>query len=544
MLRQLTLQNFLLVDTLDIGFDGGLTTITGESGAGKSILLSALGLLLGDRASPDVIRPGCQRADIAAEFDIEGLPAVQAFLEASELDTTEHSCLVRRVVTSNGRSRAFVNNIPVTTTCLRQLGEQLVDIHGQNEHQRLADRSTQLALLDDYAQVTRLAAEVRTLYREWQANLTQISTLQSTLAQAADRRDLLTYQLQELEEHGLQADEFTRLEAEHKRLSQAHQILHTLQGALQSLDELDALRHAHRSLSHLDDPSTDLASAQHTLATALGLLDDTERDLKRYESSVVIDPEALHEVEAQLNMFLDLARKHRVPALQLAEHTEQLRAQLDGIDADSSALERLQRQATTSEASFRKQAQQLSSQRRQAAPDFAAAVTQHMQLLGIREGAFSVNFSDHIGEQGIERVDFYVTTNPGFAPGPLTQIASGGEQTRIALSIQLVAAEHSALPCLILDEADVGVGGTTADTVGRILRKLGKHTQVVCITHAPQVAALGNQHLRVEKQGDATQITALDHAARVAELARMLAGADITRKTTDYATALLEEAID
>lgn len=544
MLKQLTLKNFLLVESLDVDFNAGLTTITGESGAGKSIMLSALGLLLGDRASSDVIRPGADKADVSAEFDVSALPAVVTRLQANELEDSEPHCLIRRVVGGNGRSRAFVNGIPVTTAFLRELGEQLVDIHGQHEHLRLADRGTQLLLLDDYAGVAPLAAEVRQLHRAWQTDLEKIQALEDSLAQAADRKDLLTYQLGELDDFNLQDDEFPKLEAEHKRLSQAHQILEQLQAVLYALDDLDGLRQAARAIDNIDDSNADLQSAQNTLQTALGLLDDASRDLRRYEANVVIDPEALQLLENRLNTVQDLARKHRISPDLLCTHTQALREELQNIDADTSTLDDLNARAAQGEQAFTKKAKTLSNKRKKAAPAFAKAVTHYMQLLGIQEGAFEVVFAGQVGEQGLDRVEFHVNTNPNFAAGPLTQIASGGEQTRIGLSIQIVAAEHSALPCLILDEADVGVGGTTADTVGRILRNLGRHTQVICITHAPQVAALGNNHYMVEKIGDITSIYPLDKQHRIEELARMLAGSDITEKSKDYAATLLHEASD
>lgn len=542
MLKQLTLKNFLLVDALDIDFEQGLTTITGESGAGKSILLNALGLLLGERAKSDFIRPGADKMDVCAEFDLTHLAKVQALLAADELSDPSNQCLVRRVVSQTGRSRAFVNGIPVTTTYLRELGEQLVDIHGQNEHLRLANRNTQLAILDDYAQTSADSAQVKQLHHIWQNDLAEIQKLQSALATAADRKDLLSYQLNELEEFSLGEQEFEQLEADHKRLSQAHQTLEILQTTLHSLDDLDGLRHSARAAESIDDQDHDLTSGQETLITALGLLEDATRDLRRYEAKVVIDPSALQAAESRLNEAQTLARKHKIQPAQLGAHTQALRAELEGIDADHTTLDILVAQAQRDEAAFFKRATSLSKKRKKAAPSFAKAVSQYMQSLGIKAGAFEVIFGDQVSEQGLDRVDFQVTTNPKFAAGPLTQIASGGEQTRIGLSIQIVAAQHSALPCLILDEADVGVGGTTADTVGRILRDLGTRTQVLCITHAPQVAALGNQHYRVEKAGDNTHIQPLQSAERVDELARMLAGSDITDKTKDYAAALLKEA--
>ena len=543
MLTQLTLKNFVLVDALDISFDGGLTTITGESGAGKSILLNALGLLLGERARTEVIRPGQDKADVSAEFDLTELPRLMTRLTEDELlESGDTRCLVRRVVSSQGRSRAFINGVPVTTQYLRELGEYLVDVHGQNEHQRLADRGVQLALLDDYGRLDKAAADVARLYRTWQDELARMQALAANEAAAADRKSLLTYQLEELEAFNLAAGEFEALESEHKRLSQAHATLASLDKARYALEELDSLRQSAREIDGIDDDHADLRSAQATLQSALGLLDDASRDLRHYQDQIVINPEQLELVEARLNTAQDLARKHRIDATALPEHTVRLREELDGIDADASELTELAEAVEKHAQAFAKKAQTLSNKRRKIAPKFAAAVSDYMQTLGIKDGGFHVEFSDGEGEHGIDRVEFFVKTNPNFPPGPLTQIASGGEQTRIALSIQIVAAQNSALPCLILDEADVGVGGTTADTVGRILRELGSHTQVICITHAPQVAALGNHHFRVVKEGDNTNIHTLDEQLRVEELARMLAGADITDETRSYAQTLLKAA--
>ncbi len=544
MLKQLTLQNFVLVTSLDIDFNAGLTTITGESGAGKSILLNALGMLLGERARTEVIRPGADKADVCAEFDLSDLPAVQAQLAEAELEgDSPHQALVRRVISSQGRSRAFVNGIPVTSAFLKSLGEQLVDIHGQHEHLRLANRATQLTLLDDYAGLAKSANQVGELYQKWQTQKQAIEILEARLASAADRQDLLSYQLQELEEFDLKADEFDALEQDHKRLSRAHSTLASLQSAMDQLEELDPLRHSARVVQAIEDNHPDLVSAQSTLASALGLLDDASRDLRHYQDKVVVDPQTMALLETRLNTAQDLARKHRVEPGRLHHHTAALRADLDALDADGSSLESMREKAVELESAFKKQAKVLSGKRRKAAPKFGKAVSQFMQSLGISKGQFELAFEDTVGERGLERVEFMVTTNPNFPSGPLTQIASGGEQTRIGLSIQIVAAQNSALPCLILDEADVGVGGTTADTVGRILRDLGSHTQVICITHAPQVAALGDSHYRVSKDGDNTQIQALSDDHRIEELARMLAGADITDETREYARSLRSGAI-
>ncbi|NKC00177.1 MAG: DNA repair protein RecN [Pseudomonadales bacterium] len=545
MLKQLTLKNFVLVEALDIDFNVGFTTITGESGAGKSILLSALGLLLGERANTEAIRPGAAKADVSAEFDLSKLPALQTQLASDELEGDEPTqCLVRRVVSNQGRSRAFVNGVPVTTQYLRHMGQQLVEVHGQNEHQSLSNRTNQLSMLDDFAGLANKVDKVRKGWVQWQNALQKIAELEAALNSAANRKDLLTYQLDELQTLALAAGEFERVDKEHKRLANAQTTLESLFSASQALEDVDPLRQASSALETIQDDHDALVSARANLTDALSLIDDAVHDLRQYQELVVIDPEALRAMEDRLNAVLDLARKHRVEAYALHHQTDLLQEELDGLEADDSTLLSLTAELDELEATYRKAAKTLSNARRKAAPKFAAMVGHYMQLLGIGDGAFAIEFEDVEWELGTERVTYMVTTNPNFPAGSLTQIASGGEQTRIALAIQIVAAEHSALPCLILDEADVGVGGTTADTVGRILRNLGTHTQVICITHAPQVAALGNNHFRVTKQDEHTDIENLDDAHRIDELARMLAGSGITDQTRDYAASLLKASTE
>ncbi len=543
MLKHLTLKNFVLVDNLEIEFGVGLTTITGESGAGKSILLSALGLLLGERANTDQIRPGTDRADVSAEFDLASLPHLVNLLEQEDLDADPgEPLLVRRVVTAQGRSRAYVNGVPVTTQFLRGLSDHLVDIHGQHEHLKLSDRNHQLTLLDDYVAKPKLLSETRETWGRWQACVAEIERLKQAHTETTDRRDLLTYQLAELEELDLSPGDVESTEREHKRLAQAQDIAVIISQVAEAVDNLDNIRHAATQLGGIDDDHAHLTSAQANLNDALALIEDAGIDIRRYQDQVVIDPEALSDLESRLNTILDLARKHRVEAKALPEHTEALTAELSALDADDSKLLELEGQVDSLKQAYDTAAEKLSKARHKAAPKFSKAVASHMTKLGIKQGGFEVAFEAGEWEHGTERVDFMVTTNPNFPAGTLKQIASGGEQTRIALSIQIVAAQTSALPCLILDEADVGVGGTTADTVGRLLRELGNHTQVICITHAPQVAALGNNHFRVVKEGEHTNIYSLDQKRRVEELARMLAGSDITDQTRDYAAALLEDA--
>lgn len=547
VLKALTIRDYALVGSLDIPFKGGLTVITGESGAGKSILLGALGLVLGERAASDAVRPGADRADISAEFDLSSYPDSRNLLEEQALTDPEEParCLVRRVVGADGRSRAFINGTPVTLQVLRRLCEDLVDVHGQHDSQRISDPRVQLALLDDFGTDGALRRRVRESFGAWKRAEREAADLTGRLGRQEDRASLLTYQLEELEALGLAPGEFEAVASEHRRLSQAHDLRATVSRCLQTLEEEAVTGRALRLLDSLDDDHERLGSALDALRSADDLVNDAVRDLRAYDESLELDPEHLAELDRRLGTLHEVARKHRVPAERLAEHTEALARELDAISTDRSALTALEEAAAGHAAAYRELCGELSRQRRSAGDGFARAVSRCMETLGIKGGELHPRFSAAESETGLESVELHVTTNPRYPAGPLRRIASGGERARIGLAIQVVAAEKSALPCLVLDEADVGVGGTTADVVGRLLRSLAGHSQVICVTHAPQVAALGHNHLQVRKdEHQDTLIEALAPEDRVEELARMLAGADITDKSRDYARALLTEALN
>ncbi len=543
MLNQLTIRNYVLVDHLDICFAPGLTGITGESGAGKSILLGALGLLLGDRARADSVGPGAEKADICAEFALRPGSALHTQLCADELiESDDDLCLVRRVISSEGRSRAFINNVPVTLGYLKEATEHLVDIQDQNQHQRLTDRVVQRDMLDEFAEAKALAAEVAQHWSVWQTSVQKIERLRQLATSQEDRKNLLSYQLEEFAALNVAQRELGTLEAEHKRLAQAQSILGQLSQVQTNLEQLDSLRHTAKLIETIDDSHSALQAGVETLNSALSLIDDAARDLRHYEDQVVVDPQTLADTEARLEQIYELARKHKVQPERLSEHALMLQEEFNAINSDRTALQQLEADEDGQRAAYLGHAQKLSALRQKKAKAFSQAIDQNIHALGIKEGALSVVFHEQQGEFGLEQVEFHVRTNQRFEPGPLSRIASGGEQTRINLAIQIVAAERSELPCLILDEADVGVGGTTADTVGRILRELAQRTQVICVTHAPQVAARSHNHMCVVKNGAQTDIQALGDEQRVEELARMLAGADVTSKTRDYAKTLLSEA--
>ena len=543
MLNQLTIRNYVLVDHLDISFAPGLTGITGESGAGKSILLGALGLLMGERARTDSVRPGAAKADVSAEFGLRKDSALHQKLLADELiEVDDDCCLVRRVISAEGRSRAFINDVPVTVNYLKEATEYLVDIQDQDQHQRLSDRHVQRNMLDEYVQAKPLAEKVGTLWRDWQSSAREIERLQRAIAEQEDRKNLLNYQLEEFDAIGIADGELATLETEHKRLAQAQGILAELSQVQTSMENLDDLRQATKVLEGIDDSHSALDAGVETLNSALALIDDASRDLRHYADQVIVDPQTLADTESRLEQLYELARKHKVQPERLAEHAQRLREEFDAIASDRSSLEQLTAQEQEQQRAFAAQAEKLSSLRKKKAASFQSAVGEQMHALGIKEGELSIVFHAQQSEHGLEQIEFHVRTNKRFDAGPLNRIASGGEQTRINLAIQIVAAQRSQLPCLILDEADVGVGGTTADTVGRILRDLAERSQVICVTHAPQVAARSHNHMCVVKREAETDITALDPEQRVEELARMLAGADVTDKTRDYAQTLLNEA--
>ena len=545
MLKALTVRDFALVQALDLNLRQGLTVITGESGAGKSILLGALGLVVGDRASTDTVRPGAQRAEVTAEFDLADQPQAQAFLSRHALEDPDQPgrALVRRVVNADGGSRAFINASPVTLALLRGLTEGLVEVHGQHESQRLAQPATQLSLLDDYGVDPVTLTACRESFRGWKDALTEISTLEASLASREDRAALLAYQVDELQALDLAPGEFEDLAADHKRLSQAQSLRQILAQALQELDNAETLSRVRRQLESIDDAHPSLAAAKDILGSATAMLDDAARDLRRYDETLDVDPGLLDTLDQRLGLVLDLARKHKIEPQHLPEHLKQLAAELASISTDRGALDALRTNASELEGQFREHAAQVSVMRHQAADEFAGAVSERMHHMGITDGALVLDFTPAESERGLESVEFHVITNPKYPAAPLAKIASGGERARIGLAISVVAAEKSALPCLVLDEADVGVGGTTADVVGRLLLDMAHHAQVICVTHAPQVAALGQHHLRVQKTAaQDTLIAPLAGPDRIEELARMLAGAGITDKSKDYARTLLEEA--
>jgi len=543
MLKQLTVQNFIIVNHLNIDFEKGLTTITGESGAGKSILLGALNLILGQRSSADMVRPGASHANITAEFEFGEMHQSRNILEDAGIPLDEQtSCLIRRTISADGGSKAFINETPVTLRFLQETTSTLINICDQNENQNLTETSSQMAFLDNYAGAADTATSTRELYKAWQQMLKRVDELEQTNQRETDRKELLNYQLNELRSLSLLENEFEQVENEHRRLSNSKELIDSTENVLEVISGLEELRQSNAKISGINDSSPHLDSAKENLSSALSLIDDAERDLKKYQDQIVVDPNYLSQLESRLSAILTTAKKHRIEPSEIHSHTQRLEDSLDSIKDLETELNQLKESSEELEQKFLEESRKLSKRRRQYSDQFCADVGAHMSALGISNGSLSISFKEHVSIHGIETAEFKVQTNPKFEPASLKRVASGGEQTRIFLSIQIVAAKTTQLPSLILDEADVGVGGTTADTIGRLLLDLGANTQVICITHAPQVAAIGQSHMRVVKEDSEATIENLDYDMRVEELARMLAGSGITEKTRDYANTLLKEA--
>ena len=544
MLRTLNISNFALVAKLDIEFGPGLTVITGESGAGKSILLDALSLVLGARVRRSQMRPGADSCDVSAEFDIAERPEIRHALKDLALlrAEDEHACLVRRSA-SERRSRAFVNGVPTTLATLRSLTGPLVDIHGQSEHRQLLLRDAQRRLLDEFGVSAALPGAVAESHRTRAECRAQLADARAAAEHAAERRSLLRYQVDELRGLGDIVGRADELAAEHRRLHRARDLIASAGNAQTELEEqlVGAVARLADNLERADDEP--LRGATELLLTAQTHLEEALGELRRYVESFPEDDGRAAELDSQLRTLHDMARKHGVAASDLGARRAELSAELENIASDEARVEALEARAAAAHERFQTAALALSEERRAAADPFCEQVGGVLAELGVKGAALQVEFAQGESAAGLEQVEFKVRTNPRFPAGPLAAIASGGELARLSLAIDVVAAARSKLPCLILDEADVGVGGTGADVLGRMLRRLSNNTQVIVVTHAPQIAALGDHHFRVSKtSAHDTVIENLSGRERTEELARMLGGRTVTDDSRAYARTLLAQA--
>jgi len=547
MLTRLSVRNLVAIPHVEVDFAPGLTVITGESGAGKSVLLGGLDLALGARASSDFIGHAASRAEAQAEFRAD--PGSEAAVYMAELELADVDdpayCITRRTLDREGRSRAFVNDTGVSRQTLAGLGERLVDIQAQHGSVRLSRPEVQRAVFDDYAGAGKNLAETADAFRAWRDAVKELEAQERWGSD--ESRELLDFQLAELDELDPRTDEYEEVEVEHRRLADSEHRRETVAQAIESLNELDSLRSAAVQLDRVDDPEPTLDAARRNLDVALSMMGDAAVELHRYAERLAPDPQRLRWLEERLGRMLDVARKHRVPPEELPALRLSKRA---AVEAWASASEReaeAKLRVAELESRYREAALALRNRRECAIKAFCGEVEAHLCALGLKQARLQVRLSESSSPraQGLERVDFLISTHPDNPAGPLGQVASGGERARIALAIAIAAAERSALPCLVLDEADIGVGGVSADSIGRILKGVARSTQVICVTHAPQVAALGEHHLCAERSDDGgVALQCLDQEARVEEIARMLSGSSITRKARDHARELLEEGRD
>ncbi len=554
MLTHIKISNFAIVEELDLDIPAQLTVITGETGAGKSIMIDALGLALGDRAESGSVRHGAERADILATFDVRYNKAAKAWLKEKDLQADDE-CILRRVITADGRSRAYINGTPSPVQGLKELGEMLVSIHGQHEHQSLLKKDTHRELLDEFAGLQNQARTVADAYRQWQQQLAEYTHFRDHAKELQDRADLLRFQLSELEELKPTEGELADLEQEHKRLSNVDSLIGQGQQALNGLSESDgALVDQAQSVLHLLQDMLQEDSSLKDIAdmvdSARIQLDEAASSLRHYLENLEINPERYLEVDRRLSSYIQLSRKHREDPHQLFQLWHNLHAELDAIDGGDDKLLKLEQAANAAKNSYLEEAGKLSKSRAKDAKKLSKLITEKVQPLGMPGAEFQVELQPMTVEQysahGLEQVEFIVRTNPGQPAKPLNKVASGGELSRISLAIQVACAAKTNVATLVFDEVDVGIGGAVAQIVGKLLRELGRANQVLCVTHLPQVAAQGHTHLHVNKQTKRNQthtdISRLSTDETVTEIARMLGGLKITDQTLAHARELIAES--
>ncbi|MCE5233388.1 MAG: DNA repair protein RecN [Xanthomonadaceae bacterium] len=554
MLALLYVKNFAVVEEAEIALGPGLTVVTGETGAGKSLLVDALLLLSGARADAGMVRAGCERAELAAEFDLAALPAARAWLEREELDD-DGACRLRRVIRSEGSSRAWINGRPVSLAQLAGLAELLVEIHGQHEHQALLARAHQLELLDAFGALGATAAEARAQALRWRELGARMHKLNGGEDRDA-RLALLRHELAELDRWALPPAELAELEAAHRRLANAGRLVEGSAGVSEMVDGdgefamrrlLGRARGELERLAELDERLLPVIEALDAAGVQLG---EAGAALARYAQDLELDPDRYAEVEAHLTRLHDLARRHRVGMPELHARAAALRAELETLEGSGAALEQLQAERARCEQAYAAAAAALSKGRSSAAERLGKAVSALMSELGMAGGRFEVALESAEGAapdpQGRERCEFLVSANPGQPPRALRKVASGGELARISLAIEVATLGLDVVATMVFDEVDAGIGGAVAEVVGQKLRALGGERQALCVTHLPQVAAQGHAHLRVSKDSDGestrTLIAALDAGGRRDELARMLGGVEITRETRAHAKQMLDRA--
>lgn len=552
MLTHIHIRDFAIIDALEVELHQGMTALTGETGAGKSILLDAIGLVLGDKADSSSVRHGADKAEITLSVDITQTPSARVWLEAQGMEGADDTCILRRVISAQGKSRAWINGSPANLTQLRELGEQLVDIHGQHEHQSLMKKDAQRHMLDAFADNDALLDTTRRAWQSWKKLHERVTQLTSQNQQHQERIDLLRFQSQELETLAMHAGEPDQLDEELNRLANAEQLRATAaQGYAQLYDDEPSL---YSALGRLIHDLTQQARVDAQLEAPLELLtsaqiqiQESASQLRDYADGLELDPARLQWVENRIADIRSLARKYRTPPQELPARLASIQQELDQLGGGDYDLDALEQQLQEAADTYRQHAQILSQARQHAAAQLSAGVTQAMQQLGMQGGKFAIQVtlekSNHFQATGMDSIDFTVSANPGQPLKALMKVASGGELSRISLAIQMIAAQKVTLPALIFDEVDTGIGGGIAEVVGKQLRALGTNRQVLCVTHLPQVASQAHQHYKVTKikgaEHTSTGIVHLTREQRVEEVARMIGGVEITPATRALAEEML-----
>ncbi|AMQ88601.1 DNA repair protein RecN [Marinobacter sp. LQ44] len=547
MLTQLMVSNYAIAERVDLHFSKGMTALTGETGAGKSIVLDALSLAMGGRADAGAVRHGAKRADITASFDISRIPIARQWLEEHELDDKD-DCILRRTINKDGRSKAFINGQPCPLSQLKDLGGLLMDIHSQHQHQSLLQKDTHRKLLDEFSGAEDLAEQTRDAWKAWHRTSQKLEQRRQNADEAEAKLQLLRYQAEELDRLALGDGEQEALEQEQAQLSQADAVLHSSHQAalLCTEDETSAADLVRQALQQLEQLPVDvpaLADTIQMLTEAQIQISEAGDNLRHFVEDYEADPARLAEVEERLSAIYQMARKHRITPEELPELHQRLSNELEELDGGEGSLEQLEAEQQALRKRFDELAGQLTAKREQAAAELDQRIAQELAQLSMPAVQFVTklgrNSNDEPPPHGMEDIEFLVSANPGQPARPLAKVASGGELSRISLAIQVVVAQTSTTPTLVFDEVDVGIGGGTAEVVGRLLRSLGSNGQVLCVTHLPQVAAQCHQHLFVSKftEQDATysRIETLDDQGRISEVARMLGGVDMTEHTIAHA---------
>ena len=558
MLTQLTINNFAIVRQLEIELAKGMSVITGETGAGKSIAIDALGLCLGQRVESSMVRDGEERAEICASFYIEPHNPAYQWLQEQELQDPDNpsDCILRRLINADGRSKAFINSTPVSAAQLKEIGQYLIHINGQHASQLLLKNDYQLQLIDSFAQHSDLLNQMREDYRAWKNLQTQVKTFRQKVTENEAKKQLLQYQVEELDEFNLRPNEYLELEEDQRRLSNSEQLTQLSQSALQILSENETvnidtmLYRATQYINELVELDPHYAGAQALLNDALIQVQEATNEIQNLSSGIEQDPMLLQEIEQRMGQALQLAKKHNVKPQDLVECHHKLKAELATLVDFSESEETLIAQEKVAFTQMLAMATALSASRKKAADKLAQQVTKYIKQLAMENAEFYIEVdanNDNVSANGVDAVLFTLRSNLGQPAQPLAKVASGGELSRISLAIQVLTSDQSAIPTLIFDEVDVGISGSTASVVGKLLRQLGDKCQVLCVTHLPQVACCGHNQFNVEKfiidKKTETKMTALSQEERVPALARLLGGSQITELALANAREMLESVI-